>query len=405
MASTATLESSAITWSSFTKGYFQNPYPHLAACREHNPIHKGVIHNNWMFFRYDDVKKITKSNTSGVSDLRQYLEQVEKSVAFTGCPFLSKNVRKWPMYLNGEEHKIAQTLMAKSLNKLNINEIIEKSLEQTLSEFSNSASLDLVEWVSNFPFYVTTNIMGIQGIPNEALKRYSNFVARSQDMFVPKQVYVEMNDEFAKGEKWFSDLLSNPNKNKYIQSLIELGKDNQFSHADLTSILTITFMAAYETSKDSLSIALYEILKNQKLKEYVLEASDSEINVVVEEMFRFASPLQYTLRINLTPLTFGDIHIDTYSKLIVCLASANRDPSVFEAPDEFNPERRHNPHLAFGNGMHTCLGAKIARLEMRLALRPLIQKLKDYKIDDDYSPVYNKQIFMRTLESAIIKKK
>ena len=89
----------------------------------------------------------------------------------------------------------------------------------------------------------------------------------------------------------------------------------------------------------------------------------------------------------------------------MCLASANRDENVFENPDEINSLRNPNEHLAFGGGSHACLGATIARQEMRLCLKPMLEFLKEFTIDETQPVHYAKQIMMRTIESVAIKRK
>ena len=110
-------------------------------------------------------------------------------------------------------------------------------------------------------------------------------------------------------------------------------------------------------------------------------------------------------RINKNKLQFNDIEIPAQSRIYVCLASANRDADEFQNPDSFISLRNPNEHLTFGAGSHLCLGASIARQEIRICIKPMIEFLKNYLIDSSKELKYGKQILLRTIESLPIKKK
>ncbi len=162
--------------------------------------------------------------------------------------------------------------------------------------------------------------------------------------------------------------------------------------------MAISVMATFESSKDNLTMAICEILGNRDLIDATLACNPRELDILIEELFRFTSPLQFTVRINHEPLEYGEIKIQEGSKLYLCLASANRDPVEFSDPDKVVHDRVSNNHLAFGAGMHSCLGAQIARQEMRLCLIPMIIFLKNYSLGHPDSIKFSKQIFMRTME-------
>lgn len=167
--------------------------------------------------------------------------------------------------------------------------------------------------------------------------------------------------------------------------------------------MLISFMASFETSKDNLSLALYEILKKPQLTNHLLNTDEKGLKDLIEETFRFSNPLQYTIRINTHPLNIGGYQIPENSKLYLCIASANRDETVFEKANELIPERTYNPHLAFGAGSHMCLGSAIARIEMKTCLQPMMHFLKNYELQGDVK--WAKQIFMRTAETIGVKRK
>lgn len=393
---------SKIIWSPYTKGYFDNPYPHLKQCREENPIHKGV-HNELVFFRYKDVSKILRSNDFSVSELSTYFQEKEPYIFknTNTCPYLSKGTQKWTMYLNGNAHKNLRAVMGKSFKEFDLDAVIRESIDILNDRYKNSFNIDLVDYCAYFIFLVTEKLFGIKDYESfEKVKKYSNMLARSQDIFIPKQIYQEINSWFLWGKDIFHD-------SKYKEN-IKFFADQQnikYTEEDIYSIMSISVMAAFETSKDNLTMALFEILKDQNLINYVLNNDTKELNFLIEELFRFSSPLQYTVRVNKEPIEYDDVTIPAQSKLYLCLASANRDPEAFTNPNEIIPDRNPNEHLAFGGGNHFCLGAQISRQEMRYCLKPMVSFLKNFVIDDSQSTKWARQIFMRTVDSLVIKSK
>lgn len=391
-----------IIWNPYQADYFLNPYPHLKQCRTENPIHKGV-HGSWMFFKHEHVSEILRSNNFEVSELSSYFSEKEPYIFKNtdACPYLAQGTKNWPMYLNGSSHKQVRVAMGKALNACDLEKVIGESVLVTNEKFSSSQSFDLVEYCGDYIFDIIRELFGISGYGSiESIKKYSNMLAISQDLFIPKQVYQQINDWLL----WGKDIFNDSSYKEIIKNHLN-GVDAKYTDDDVYSILAISVMAAFETSKDNLTVALHEILKKQDLIDFVEKCDANELNVFIEECFRFSSPLQYTVRVNKAPLSYGNIVIPENSKLYLSIASANRDPEVFAEPDSFIPDRSPNNHLSFGGGVHFCLGASIARLEMRYCLKPMVAFLKNYSTpNEDGGVKWARQIFMRTVESAMLKR-
>jgi cytochrome P450 len=396
-----------MVWNPYTKGYFDNPYDHIQDCRHQNPIQIGV-HKEWVLFKHKDVKRILKSESFGTSNLSQYLASKEKLILGESvCPYLSKGTQKWVMYLDGTEHFDITEFADQALRKFDSVAAIERAIDRCLSENRGFKKLDLVDLATQIPLYVTEEMMGITGMFSyEKLKEFSHLLAISQDLFISKTTYQAINQEFDWAFEFFTRLYENakekPN-NSVVSHLYEqnVSRSVKYSSAEIVSLLTVLFMAALETSKDTISMVLLKIMEDDSLSDYIVKANEKEINVLVEELFRVASPLQYTIR-----TAFEDYDLDGQifpkgTRLFLCLASANRDEEVFEKSNSIVPDRSMNPHLSFGMGKHSCLGARIARIELRTWLKPLTIFLRNYQLSDAV-PVWQKTIFMRGLKSVIV---
>ncbi len=404
-------EKRGVRWNPTTAEYYLDPYSHLAECRNSNPVQRGNF-GEWILFRYKDIKPILRSEEFITSDLSSFFASKENLILknTNQCPYLSKSTKKWIMYLDGLEHRQARNLLDKALEFYDIEKLIEQNIEDWISGFLIEKELDLSFSLSVFPILVFQSFYtSIQDEYNyEKLKKVSHSLAVSQDIYLGLKQYQEINLDMqfffeSISEKYDSPTLS---KNSLLTVLKRINEEEQmFSKEELISLVMIFFMGGVETTKDSLTMIVMELFKDRALIDYIIEADNKQLAILIEELLRFCSPLQYTVRINQNDVEIDGETIPKNSKLFLSIASANRDPDVFEFPDQIVKDRSNNPHLTFGGGDHYCLGSKIARFELRKLLKPLAITLKAYQLDDKFEPEWQKSIFMRGLKHLFIKRK
>lgn len=389
-----------IKWNPFAPEYFNDPYPIYAESRQYNPIQKDNF-GNVLLFKYRDVAPILVSADFEVSSLAAYFESKENYLFKNSsqCPFLAKTTSKWLMYLNGEVHRKLRIALGKVLFSYDFDQLIQEAVHDTISHFRDHKELDLVDFSKYFIYHILKQFIGLKDFASlENIAEYSNMAARSQDLFISKQMYLQINECMIWGQGLFSE---EGFKAKLLHEL-----DNfHLEEDDYYSVLAITLMAFFETSKDSISLTLYKILSERNLIDFVLNANEKEIKLLTEECIRFVSPLQFTIRINRKDVVIRGQQFQKGTRFILGIASANRDEEVFKDPDKIIPDRSDNPHIGFGSGIHTCLGALIARKEMEFGLKPMVEFLQKFNIDSTQSLQWANQIFMRTLVSAVVKMK
>lgn len=390
------VESKQVIWSPFIKDYFIDPHKYYSECRIHNPIQYDR-YGNLMLFSYPEVAFILKSKDCEVSDLSEFFREKEEVIFKNSgqCPFLAQSTNKWLMYLNGNLHRRLRVGLGKVLFRYNFDELIEKAVVETNTAFEGKKDFDLVDYGKFFIFRILDRFIGIENFESfEKVTEYSNLLARSQDLFVTKKEYLRINEYLVWGKKMFE----NSEFRKLLEQELE---DVDLSDNDIYSLLAMTLMAFFETSKDNFSLTLLEILRDRSLFSFIERADKKNIRLLSEEMLRYNSPLQFTVRLNKKEITIRDTTIPANTKMILCIASANRDESVFEKGNEILPDRKNNPHFSFGSGEHVCLGSLIARKEMEIGLKGMAAFLARYQLIPE-SVEYGNQIFMRTLESAKI---
>lgn len=388
-----------VRWNPFRSDYFLNPFPHLEDCRRTEPIQKSVL-GTWLFFRHDDVGHILKSDEFEVLEISEVFAQHEEYIFKdepSACPYLSRSTRMWPMHRNEDAHKQIRSLMGDAFSKIPLNLVVDSALEEVFDYYRGASELNLIEFTSRFQFLVLRQIFGVRSqVTFEEIRQFSADLARLQDSTTPRQVHREINKTLL----WAKDIFED---SAFRQNLVNNSDDVRLTDEEIFSILIVSLSATFETTKESMAFALLRIIEDPNIQRWLADASGNELRKFTEEIFRLHSPAQYTLRINKEDMEWRGQKIPKRSRIMLCLAGANRDPEVFENPNELMIDRK-NRHLAFGQGIHYCLGAPFARLEFELILKPITDFLLAHELTSVHSVSIKKQVFIRCYDTIEIRK-
>ena len=396
-----------VRWSPASAEYNRNPYINLDQCLAHKPVQQ-MPNGEWVVFRHEHVKQLLRDPSCTTSDLSGFFEKKESVLLKNAnqCPYLATTTKKWLMYLDGEDHEKSRELVDRVLKCYDLDSVIDNCLTKWFSDFFQDERLDLAYVSSILPSLIFLSLyqpVNDDWSSFEHLKRVSQSLARSQDLYKSIKQYQDYNADatwlFTTIRKDFDDV--NFTESALIKNFIRVNNEmgNLFTVDELVSLATILFFASVETTVDTISTSVYEFFKNPGLLDYIHKADAKQINILAEELFRFASPQQYTIRINHHPIEIDGHLIPENSRIYLCIASANHDPLVFEKHDQIVVDRSYNPHLAFGSGTHACLGAKLARIELRALLKPLAEILSKYQLDNSMEVEWQKAIFMRGVQN------
>lgn len=168
---------------------------------------------------------------------------------------------------------------------------------------------------------------------------------------------------------------------------------------DIIGMALLVLFAGNDTAAAMISNLLLALTEHPNQMRGVASEVDS-IASATEEILRFYSPVQMVLRFCLNEALLGETRIRPGSVIIVMLTSANRDPAQFRSPDRFDARRNPNHHLAFGDGIHKCLGAPIARLLSRIVLEAIVKRFRYVQLrSSETPPTYDDSILSRRLSS------
>ena len=178
-----------------------------------------------------------------------------------------------------------------------------------------------------------------------------------------------------------------------VQSETEFGRLTQ---DELTANITLLFGAGHETTVNLIGNGLVSLYRNRDQLQ-TLRAEPALIPNAVEEMLRYESSVQFSGRTALEDVDWNGHHIARGEEVLTLLASANRDPEVFERPEVFDVRRTGARSISFGGGIHFCLGAQLARLEAVQAFAALFERLPELELDDPQNVTWKPTITLRGL--------
>jgi cytochrome P450 len=185
-----------------------------------------------------------------------------------------------------------------------------------------------------------------------------------------------------------------------IAELVRAEKEGaRISRNEMVSMLFLLLFAGHETTTHLISGSVHELLKNRELLDW-LKADWSRVDFAVEEFLRFISPVQFTKpRYIRRDIELGGVRLPKGARIMPMLAAANMDPHANAHPSKLDLARKPNRHVAFGTGIHFCLGHQLARIEGRCALKALFKRWPDLRLAVDESEIrWRKRPGMNAIE-------
>ncbi len=256
-----------------------------------------------------------------------------------------------------------------------------------IDRFIESGRCDLVfDLCSPVPAVVTLQYLGL---PIDEWERYA--VPIHTSVYTPREPghpdFEYLNRQFA----WIFDQIrsavadrrSARQPDDLITRLIDEGLDD-----DLVFETVYTMLAAgVDTSTSVLSAALLHLSKHPDQRQRLLD-EPRLLDHATEEFLRFYAPAQATARTAVVATEIAGVQFKPGDRILLAWASANRDAGYFDDPDEFVLDRAPNRHVTFAHGIHRCIGAPLARQELRVILDEVLRRLPDYSVDADQTPTY-----------------
>ncbi|MFD7656734.1 cytochrome P450 [Actinosynnema sp. NPDC059797] len=249
---------------------------------------------------------------------------------------------------------------------------IEEITDQVLDSIPSGAEVDLVESVAMaIPIAVIGELLGVPRAAHHDLRRWNRTLTAVDSE--PSEKY----GAYMASLEYFRGLIAekvsgHDTADDLINAMLDPDDEERFDEPELLSTIFLMMNAGYETTANLISSSVHALLEHPEQLE-LLRGDASLIPNAVEEFLRYESPLNLsTLRYTTEPVEIGDTVVPAGEVVFLALCSANRDPDRFAEPDRLDVRRNAAAHLAFGHGIHHCVGAPLARLEGRIVLDRLL---------------------------------
>lgn len=366
--------------------FAENPYPFYTRVRHEEPITFSPDLNAWIVTCYKDIQSILLQ-----PEMFSSCDTLTSPVTF--CPqALEELVQGYlpvPIVLNsdGAEHTRFRVPLMKAFAPARIRALepfIRKVAHELIDAFFHMQRTDIV---SQFAYPLALEVvLTLLGIPRQDIERTRQW---SQDwlMLMSVQLDEERQVQYAQStvafQRYLASLIAerrNAPQDDLISALILYASGEEpLTETELVITLQGLILAGHESTTNMIGTGLLLLLEQPEHWRTLCDHPEY-IPSTVEEILRFDAPIQMFARTTTQEVTVGGVTLPEEASLLLIYGSGNRDEAVFAQADEFQLQRTPNHHLAFGHGVHFCVGAALARLEGRIAFEVLCQRLPHLRL-------------------------
>ena len=289
--------------------------------------------------------------------------------------------------MKGEEHRINRALVAGAFQPAVIRrqttEMLVPLANRLIDGFAGRSPLDLVsEYTHRYPFSVISSLLGISVTDEKKVMEYIYGVLRFP--WEPELALTARRDLDAFLQPILDERRANPKDDVISRLATAEVEGHRLTDEEIFAFLRLIYPAGAETTFLTMGSMMFEVLTDRALYQR-LKANPEERAVAVEEALRRHGATPLLPRFTENAVTIGGVDIPANSQLLYGISPASHDPAEFDEPNVFSLERRPNRHLAFGRGVHFCLGSHLAREELRVSLNLLLDRLPGLRRAEDDS--------------------
>jgi cytochrome P450 len=370
----------------------QDPYGVFRRLRRDEPIAPLLRKNRgpgWIVTRYEDVVAVLKDPR--FSNDRRRLQVNQSLASSRWMPGFFRSFANSLIMVDEPDHTRLRNLVHKSFTPRRVAEMAGR-VEQISSDLLDQAEKQrpadmLTGFALPLPLTVISEMMGV---PPEDRMKFRGWTSHflTNNMMSLRSALAQAPSALAMN-RFFRRMIADRRaairrgqpQDDLITALVQAEEQgDRLSEDELSAMLFLLLLAGHETTVNLIGTGLLALLQHPAEFEK-LKANPDLLDSAIEEMLRFSSPVQYIApRFALEDLELRGQPIPRGGTVIVAIASANRDETVFPDPDRFDIARTPNKHIAFGLGIHYCLGAPLARLEARLAFQTLLRRFPNMQL-------------------------
>ncbi len=361
------------------KDFIKNPYPYLKELREEYPIHYDKSSGLNLITQFEDVKDIQKSKNFISSEPQDYTKDAdEKLINPKDYDYFWKTEEFNLLNLEGNIHDELRGLVAKAFLNRQVQELrpfMENKSKELLDKVNRSSFDLLADYAQPYSIAVIGELLGVPEEDYDKFLYWSHAIVKMYDLKVSDESAAEAESAAKDFYIYMNNLIDEKNKNPQndmISRLSQVSENNQQLTKDQIICTVILLLnAGHEATVNTIGNSIVALLLNNISTKNLNH--DFDIKKIIEELIRWDSPLQFFQRWVLEDTELSGIKLPKNSKIAMLLGSANRDETAFKNPEKIDFERKNLNHTSFGGGVHFCLGAHLARLELEVSLENLFK--------------------------------
>lgn len=362
----------------FTQTFTQNPYSAYEQLREEEPASYVLLPDGqyaWIITRYEDA-------LAALKDQRFIKDFTKLDDSDTGHgSIFSQNM----LFADMPDHKRLRGLVSKAFTPQMITRMRDRIQEITnklLDEIDGKDSIDLIDvFAFPLPIIVICEMLGIPAEDRDKFRIWSNSMIEGSNGEYATDIEQNMHEFVQYLGKRFATVRENPGDDLISKLIISEEQGDQLTEQELYGVVSLLIIAGHETTVNLIGNSIMTLLEHPEQLE-LLKSQPELIHTAVEEVLRYNDPVEFsTSRWAGEDLEFKGKSIRKGDLVIVVLNSANHDPNQFTDPEIFDITRQKSKHLAFGKGIHACLGAPLARLEGEIAISSFINCYPNCKLN------------------------
>ena len=265
---------------------------------------------------------------------------------------------------------------------------VDQNLDAFAALGAEQGSVDFKQFAYTFPLEVLGDLLGIPLDDLESIHGWAKVIAENKLNADSEEAAISADAAYHGLLNYVDELIARQQQSGkttgVVAALLAAVDAGQINHDETRQMLALMIFAGHETTSNLLAIGMMELLRNPEQWRLLCEAPAERTPAAVEELLRYVTPANFTQYVTAKPLELDGIEIDTGEAVLGISASANRDPEVFERPNELDILRSDSRnHVSLGLGPHFCLGAGLARMEANMMFSAIAERFPNAQLTDD----------------------
>jgi cytochrome P450 len=385
-------------------GFIADPYREYEELRRSAPVVYDEATDHWLISRYRDVDALLRDRRFG----RTYLHVAThdemgrlKPPDWHG-PFWDL-INAGILDMEPPDHTRVRKLVSKAFTPRFVEALrprVQAIFDGLLDEVTGAGEFDMLPTLAEpLPVIVIAEMLGVPDADHHLLRPWSADIVKMYEL----NPSTSAQHDAVRASIEFSDYLRGLARERrrrpgedLISALVQVIEQGEtLTEDELVGTCVLLLNAGHEATVNSTLLGWLALFRHpDRLKE--LHADPSLLPTAIEELLRYQTPLPMFERWVLEPFELHGVAIPKGAELGLLFDSANRDPEVFEHPDELRLDRKPNPHLTFGAGIHFCLGAPLGRMELQISFGTLMERFPDLELVEE--PTFRPNYVIRGLE-------